>query len=39
MGALIAIKLAEEKGERVDGLGLLSTTFFYRWLEHAAFKT
>ena len=29
MGALIAIKIAEEKGERVDGLGLLSTTFFY----------
>lgn len=29
MGALIALKLAEEKGERVNGLGLLSTTFFY----------
>jgi len=29
MGALIALKLAEEKGQRVDGLGLLSTTFFY----------
>jgi carboxylesterase len=29
MGALIALKLAEEKGSRVDGLGLLSTTFFY----------
>ena len=29
MGALIALKLAKEKGARVDGLGLLSTTFFY----------
>jgi carboxylesterase len=29
MGALMALKLAEEKGERVAGLGLLSTTFFY----------
>lgn len=29
MGALIALKLADEKGQRVDGLGLLSTTFFY----------
>lgn len=29
MGALIALKLAEQKGERVSGLGLLSTTFFY----------
>lgn len=29
MGALIALKLAEEKGVRVDGLGLLSVTFFY----------
>ncbi len=29
MGALIALKLAEEKGRRVSGLGLLSTTFFY----------
>ena len=29
MGALIALKLAEEKGARVDGLGLLSVTFFY----------
>ena len=29
MGALIALKLAEEKGSRVDGLGLLSVTFFY----------
>jgi carboxylesterase len=29
MGALIALKLADEKGHRVDGLGLLSTTFFY----------
>jgi len=29
MGALIALKLAAEKGRRVDGLGLLSTTFFY----------
>jgi carboxylesterase len=29
MGALIALKLAEQKGSRVDGLGLLSTTFFY----------
>lgn len=29
MGALIALKLAEEKGARVDGLGLLSCTFFY----------
>lgn len=29
MGALIALKLAKEKGRRVDGLGLMSTTFFY----------
>ena len=29
MGALMALKLAEEKGARVSGLGLLSTTFFY----------
>lgn len=29
MGALIALKLAKEKGARVNGLGLLSTTFFY----------
>lgn len=29
MGALIALKLAEEKGTRLDGLGLLSATFFY----------
>jgi carboxylesterase len=29
MGALIALKLAEQKGARVAGLGLLSTTFFY----------
>jgi carboxylesterase len=29
MGALIALKLAEEKGSRVAGLGLLSSTFFY----------
>ena len=29
VGALIAIKLAEEKKERVAGLGLLSLTFFY----------
>ena len=29
MGALIALKLAEEKGMRVDGIGLLSVTFFY----------
>ena len=29
MGALMALKLAEEKGSRVSGLGLLSTTFFY----------
>jgi len=29
MGALIAIQLAAEKGERVNGIGLLSTTFFY----------
>ena len=29
MGALIALKLAEQKGHRVQGLGLLSTTFFY----------
>lgn len=29
MGALIALKLAEEKGTRVDGLGLLSAAFFY----------
>ncbi len=29
MGALISIKLAAEKGERVDGIGLLSSTFFY----------
>lgn len=28
-GAVIALKLADEKGRRVDGLGLLSTTFFY----------
>ncbi|MFM9913751.1 MAG: alpha/beta hydrolase [Methylophilaceae bacterium] len=29
MGALIGLLLAAEKGKRVDGLGLLSTTFFY----------
>jgi len=29
MGALLALKLADEKALRVDGLGLLSTTFFY----------
>ncbi len=29
MGALIALLLAREKGSRVDGIGLLSTTFFY----------
>lgn len=29
MGALMALILAAEKGERVDGIGLLSTTFFY----------
>ena len=29
MGALLALKLADEKGRRVNGLGLLSTTFFY----------
>lgn len=29
MGALIALVLAAEKGGRVDGIGLLSTTFFY----------
>ena len=29
VGALITLLLAKEKGERVDGLGLLSTTFFY----------
>lgn len=29
MGALIALKLAKEKGQRVAGLGLLSVTFFY----------
>lgn len=29
IGALLAIKLAAEKGERVAGLGLLSSTFFY----------
>ena len=29
MGALIALVLAAEKGRRVDGIGLLSTTFFY----------
>ncbi|MCX7150092.1 MAG: alpha/beta fold hydrolase [Rhodocyclales bacterium] len=29
MGALMALKLAEEKGSRVSGLGLLSATFFY----------
>ncbi len=29
MGALLALKLADEKGQRVNGLGLLSTTFFY----------
>ncbi len=29
MGALMALMLAEEKGARVAGLGLLSTTFFY----------
>ena len=29
MGALIGLVLAAEKGKRVDGLGLLSTTFFY----------
>ena len=29
MGALIALLLAREKGSRVDGIGLLSPTFFY----------
>lgn len=29
IGALIALKLAAEKGERVAGLGLMSSTFFY----------
>ncbi|OIQ81855.1 thermostable monoacylglycerol lipase [mine drainage metagenome] len=29
MGALIALLLAREKGARVAGIGLLSTTFFY----------
>ncbi|HEU4709565.1 MAG TPA: alpha/beta fold hydrolase [Methylophilaceae bacterium] len=29
VGALLAIKLAAEKGERVDGIGVLSSTFFY----------
>jgi carboxylesterase len=29
MGALIALRLAEQKGDRVSGLGLLSATFFY----------
>lgn len=29
MGALLAIRLAAQKGTRVAGLGLLSTTFFY----------
>ena len=29
MGALIALLLANEKGSRVAGIGLLSTTFFY----------
>lgn len=29
MGALMTLKLAAEKGDRVAGLGLLSTTFFY----------
>lgn len=29
MGALMALILAAEKGVRVDGIGLLSTTFFY----------
>ena len=29
MGALLALLLAAERGRRVDGLALLSTTFFY----------
>lgn len=29
MGALLALRLAANKGERVAGLGLLSATFFY----------
>jgi len=29
MGALLALRLAAHKGERVAGLGLLSATFFY----------
>lgn len=29
MGALMALLLAAEKGKEVDGIGLLSTTFFY----------
>lgn len=29
MGALLALRLAAHKGERVAGLGLLSSTFFY----------
>lgn len=29
MGALMALRLAAQKGERVAGLGLLSSTFFY----------
>jgi carboxylesterase len=38
MGALIALKLAGEKGQRVDGLGLLSTTFFYDGWNMPRFK-
>ncbi len=29
MGALLALRLAAQKGDRVAGLGLLSSTFFY----------
>ena len=38
MGALLAIKLAAEKGSRVDGIGLLSSTFFYDGWNMPKFK-
>ena len=38
IGALLAIKLAAEKGERIAGLGLLSSTFFYDGWNMPRFK-
>jgi carboxylesterase len=38
MGALIALKLAENKGQAVNGIGLLSVTFFYDGWNISKFK-